>query len=75
LIPKPQGGQYARNGGSISPEYPLGAGNPAVPYGVREFKSKFGGMQTNYGRYLLIARPTIYKLGKLGVKAYSRLVS
>jgi hypothetical protein len=42
---------------------------------VREFKSKFGGMQTNYGRYLLIARPTIYKLGKLGVKAYSRLVS
>jgi superfamily I DNA/RNA helicase len=22
LIPKPQGGQYARNGGSISPEYP-----------------------------------------------------
>jgi serine/alanine adding enzyme len=53
----------------------LGAGNPAVPYGVRAFKSKFGGMQTNYGRYLLIARPTIYKLGKLGVKVYSRLVS
>lgn len=53
----------------------LGAGNPAVPYGVREFKSKFGGMQTNYGRYLLIARPTIYQLGKLGVKAYSRLFS
>ena len=22
MIPKPQGGQYARNGGSVSPEYP-----------------------------------------------------
>lgn len=28
-----------------------GAGKPNVPYGVREYKKKFGGTSVNYGRY------------------------
>lgn len=28
-----------------------GAGHPEKPYGVREFKKRFGGKEVNYGRY------------------------
>lgn len=28
-----------------------GAGHPAKPYGVREFKRRFGGQEVNFGRY------------------------
>ncbi len=50
----------------------MGAGNPAIPYGVRDFKARFGGEATNHGRYLLINRPAIYYLGKMAVSVYSR---
>lgn len=50
----------------------LGAGNPNEKYGVREFKSKFGGDIFNYGRFVRINYPVIYKLGKSLVKIYSR---
>ncbi len=51
----------------------MGAGNPSVPYGVRDFKARFGGMATRHGRYLRINKPFIYQLGKAAVGLYSRL--
>ena len=46
----------------------MGAGAPDKDYGVREFKSKFGGEQVEYGRFLKIFKPALYNLGKTGVK-------
>lgn len=37
-----------------------GAGKPNKPYGVRDYKKKFGGEFVNYGRYELIHKPFIY---------------
>ena len=45
----------------------LGAGKPNEDYGVREFKSKFGGNLANYGRYKLILNKTLYTFGEIGV--------
>lgn len=42
----------------------MGAGRPDDGYGVREFKSKFGGELVEHGRYLFVATPLLYKLGK-----------
>jgi len=42
----------------------MGAGKPDEGYGVREFKSKFGGELVEYGRFLYISQPGLYKLGK-----------
>lgn len=46
----------------------LGAGKPNEDYGVREFKSKFGGELVNYGRFRLILNRPLYKLGELAIK-------
>ncbi|MFA5046778.1 MAG: GNAT family N-acetyltransferase, partial [Paludibacter sp.] len=42
----------------------MGAGKPDEGYGVREFKSKFGGELVEHGRYLYICKPRLYLLGK-----------
>lgn len=46
----------------------MGAGEPGVPYGVRDFKSEFGGQMVEHGRYLCICKPALYKIGCWGVK-------
>ena len=46
----------------------MGAGVPDQPYGVRDFKMEFGGELVEYGRFLCIRKPLLYKLGKWGVK-------
>ncbi|MCL1868477.1 MAG: peptidoglycan bridge formation glycyltransferase FemA/FemB family protein [Paludibacter sp.] len=46
----------------------MGAGVPEKPYGVREFKSKFGGKQVEFGRFCYIFHSFKYKLGKIGIK-------
>lgn len=46
----------------------MGAGQPDVPYGVRDFKLEFGGELVEYGRFLCIRKPLLYWLGNLGVK-------
>lgn len=46
----------------------MGAGKPEEEYGVREFKSKFGGELVEYGRFVKICRPIMYKIGKLGIQ-------
>jgi len=42
----------------------MGIGSPDVPYGVRDFKTQFGGETVNYGRYLRINNHLLYALGK-----------
>ncbi|MCF8374081.1 MAG: peptidoglycan bridge formation glycyltransferase FemA/FemB family protein [Bacteroidales bacterium] len=39
----------------------MGAGKPTVPYGVRDFKKRFGGELVNAGRYIYVNKPLIYK--------------
>ena len=45
----------------------LGAGKPSEDYGVREFKSKFGGELVNYGRYKLLLNRPLYKFGEIAI--------
>ncbi|MEA4935656.1 MAG: GNAT family N-acetyltransferase [Paludibacter sp.] len=46
----------------------MGAGKPNEAYGVREFKSKFGGRLLEQGRFLFVNKPRLYKLGNWMVK-------
>jgi len=46
----------------------MGAGKPDEDYGVREFKSKFGGKLVEYGRFERINNNMLMKIGKLGLK-------
>ena len=45
----------------------MGAGKPDAGYGVREFKSKFGGKLVENGRFLRISNPFLYRIGKMAV--------
>jgi len=45
----------------------MGAGKPDEEYGVREFKKSFGGELVAHGRFLYIAKPGLYKLGKAAI--------
>lgn len=46
----------------------MGAGEPGVPYGVRDFKAEFGGKLVEHGRFLCVTKPLLYKIGAWGVK-------
>ena len=46
----------------------MGAGTPDVPYGVRDFKLRFGSRLVEHGRFLCIDKPLLYKLGTLAIK-------
>lgn len=46
----------------------MGAGQPEESYGVREFKSRFGGTLVEFGRFIKINNPFLYEIGKLGLK-------
>lgn len=51
----------------------MGAGLPDKPYGVRDFKMEFAGEVVEYGRYLSIRKPLLYKIGKWGVKMLKKI--
>lgn len=51
----------------------MGAGSPDESYGVREFKSRFGGQEVELGRYVNILNPLLYRLGVFGLKILSKL--
>ena len=51
----------------------MGAGKPTESYGVREFKSSFGGTLVEHGRFLYISKPVLYKTGGLAVKLLRRI--
>lgn len=46
----------------------MGAGKPGEHYGVRDFKARFGGEPVEYGRFLKIRKPLLYRIGKAGLK-------
>lgn len=43
-----------------------GAGKPNIPYGVRDYKLKFGGELVNYGRFEMIHQPLKMRLARMG---------
>lgn len=50
-----------------------GAGKPGIPYGVRDYKLKFGGILVNFGRYEKVHKPLMMSIGKLGFKLWQLL--
>jgi len=46
----------------------MGAGKPDQVYGVREFKSKFGGELVEHGRFLYICNSVLYSIGQIVVE-------
>ncbi len=48
----------------------MGAGRPDVEYGVREFKSKFGGELVSYGRLRKIHRPALNAISRAGFRLW-----
>jgi hypothetical protein len=51
----------------------MGAGKPGVPYGVRDFKSLFGGTLVEHGRFLVVNNKLVYTLGKTAVTLLSKI--
>ena len=51
----------------------MGAGKPDEDYGVREFKSKFGGTLVEHGRYLRIFNPLLFSFGKRALKVIQKI--
>ena len=45
----------------------MGAGKPTESYGVREFKSRFGGTLVEHGRFICVNNPVLYRLGEIAV--------
>lgn len=50
-----------------------GAGKPDIPYGVRDYKKKFGGRLVNYGRFEKIHKPLLFKIGKIGLTFWKNI--
>lgn len=50
----------------------MGAGEPDKKYGVRNYKSEFGGELVEYGRFIKINNAFLYNLGKLGLSVLSK---
>ena len=65
------GMQYAHDHGCARYDM-MGAGVPELPYGVRDFKSEFGGEMVEHGRFLFVAKPWLYAIGKMGVRMRKR---
>jgi serine/alanine adding enzyme len=51
----------------------MGVGIPERDYGVRDFKSRFGGKMVNYGRFARINNKTFYLFSELGYNLLSVL--
>jgi lipid II:glycine glycyltransferase (peptidoglycan interpeptide bridge formation enzyme) len=51
-----------------------GAGKPGEKYGVRDFKAKFGGRLTSFGRNICIHSSAMLALSELGYRIYRRLI-
>jgi lipid II:glycine glycyltransferase (peptidoglycan interpeptide bridge formation enzyme) len=51
-----------------------GAGKRSVPYGVRDYKSKFGGDLIEFGRFFRINRPLIFTFSKIGFYLFKKII-
>jgi len=50
-----------------------GAGKPDVPYGVRDYKKKFGGEFVNFGRFQKIHKPVLMGIARKGFKIWQKI--
>lgn len=50
-----------------------GAGKPNIPYGVRDYKKKFGGDFVNYGRFTNIHKKNMYMIAKFGFLLWKKI--
>ena len=50
-----------------------GAGKPGEPYGVRDYKKKFGGTFVNFGRYEKIHKPILMKIARTGFRVWQKV--
>lgn len=50
----------------------MGAGKPGEEYGVRDYKSQFGGELVEYGRFLKVLNPVLYSIGRFGLKMMTK---
>lgn len=50
-----------------------GAGKPNVPYGVRDYKLKFGGELVEFGRFEQVHKPFLMKTGQFGMFIYKKI--
>ena len=64
--------EYAATGG-IEKFDMMGAGKPDASYGVRDFKSKFGGELLEHGRFQFVFNETLYIFGKKIISLYKSL--
>lgn len=46
----------------------MGLGSPDKPYGVRNFKKKFGGELVNNGRFSMVNRKFLYQIAEIGYR-------
>jgi lipid II:glycine glycyltransferase (peptidoglycan interpeptide bridge formation enzyme) len=51
-----------------------GAGRPDEPYGVRDFKAKFGGVLVDYGRDVCVHAPGLLRLSEAGYALLRRFL-
>jgi hypothetical protein len=51
----------------------MGAGKPDQEYGVRKYKSEFGGELVEHGRFIKIYNPVLFQLGKLGLSIIKKV--
>ena len=63
---------WARDNGVKTFDF-MGAGTPDQPYGVRDFKARFGGKLVEHGRFLHVNSDFRYSIGKLGIKMLQAL--
>jgi lipid II:glycine glycyltransferase (peptidoglycan interpeptide bridge formation enzyme) len=49
-----------------------GAGRPKIPYGVRDFKRRFGGKEVNFGRYLMVHSKWKKNVAEMAFKIYRK---
>lgn len=50
----------------------MGLGIPNIPYGVREFKLRFGGTEVNFGRFNRVNNRFLYLVSKVGFYFWSK---
>lgn len=50
----------------------MGAGEPNIDYGVRNYKLGFGGDLLEHGRFIRIFNPALFKIGEIGVNILKR---
>ena len=51
----------------------MGAGKPTESYGVREFKSRFGGTLVEHGRFICVNNPVLYWFGEKAIRIIKKI--